>query len=154
MFGSGAGLVGALGYGAIIYFAHVELALVTIFIGWLVGRAVRFGSHGYGGRGYQVLGAVLTYVWCMMAYVPSVVSGLLHDGKDMPRWFAILLSPFLSLALPFLGDMGVLGLAILGFGVWRGWREPAPLQLTVEGPFSIVPEPRQNPEVDAAAPSP
>ena len=81
--GSGAGLLGAIGYGAIITFTGYELALITIFIGWFVGRAVMRGSEGRGGRAYQVLAALLTYVWCMEAFVPSIVKGAMVEGDQM-----------------------------------------------------------------------
>lgn len=139
LFGCGAGLAGAVGYGLIIHYAKVELALVTILIGWMVGRSVRAGSEGRGGRGYQVLGAVLTYAWCMMAYVPDIVVGLANAAQNpVPTAFAVLIAPFLALAIPFMGDMDFLSVLILGFGVWRGWREPVKVNLVVAGPFALA----------------
>lgn len=138
LFGCGAGLAGAVGYGAIIHYAKVELALVTILIGWMVGRAVRFGSEGRGGRWYQALGAVLTYAWCMMAYVPDIVVGATSSADPMPMVVAVIISPFIALIVPFTGEMGILGTAILGFGVWRGWREPAKAEIVVAGPFELA----------------
>lgn len=135
--GCGAGLLGAIGYGAIIHFARVELALVTIFIGWFVGRAVKRGSEGRGGRLYQVMGAVLTYVWCMMAYVPDLVEALGQRDDPPPFLVSLLISPFVALIIPFMGEMGVLGILILAFGVWRGWREPARVDPVVNGPFAL-----------------
>ena len=155
LFGCGAGLLGAAGYALIIHFAEMELALVTIAIGWFVGRAVRQGSGGRGGRGYQVLGAVLTYVWCMMAYVPTIVAGATQGEHAVSAIVAIIVAPILALILPFTGEMGVLGTLILAFGVWRGWREPAPMVVAVAGPFELAQEPA--PETSpppAAAPEP
>lgn len=140
LFGCGAGLVGAAGYGLIIHYGKVELAIVTILIGWMVGRSVRVGSEHRGGRWYQLLGAVLTYVWCMMAYVPDVVEGLTtHPDSPLPTVAAVLMAPFIALVVPFTGDMGVLGTLILGFGVWRGWREPARVEIPIDGPFALAP---------------
>ena len=149
VFGCGAGLLGATGYGLVIHYAKVELALVTILIGWMVGRSVRIGSEHRGGRGYQVLGALLTYVWCMMAYVPDVVEGLGNATDPVPTVVAVLVAPFIALALPFTGAMGILGTLILAFGVWRGWREPARVEIPVAGPFELgaapPPEPASKP---------
>jgi hypothetical protein len=139
VFGSGVGLAGAIGYALIITFLEVELALVTIFIGWMVGRAVRYGSEGRGGRGYQVMGAVLTYGWCMMAYVPTMVTELTKAAEPVSFPVAVILSPFVALIVPFTGAMGVLGTLILAFGVWRGWREPARVVVPIAGPFELAP---------------
>lgn len=147
LFGCGAGLLGAIGYGFIIHFMKVELALVTILIGWMVGRSVRAGSEERGGRWYQFLGAALTYVWCMMAYVPDVVEALTNSKDAVPMEAAVIMAPFIALVVPFTGDMGVLGTLILAFGVWRGWREPAKIEIPVDGPFELAAAP-------AAAPIP
>jgi hypothetical protein len=135
--GSGAGLLGAIGYGLIITFANVELALVTIAIGWFVGHAVKKGSENRGGTGYQVLAAVLTYVWCMMAYVPVIVQGAMKGDEPMPLVLAILVAPFAALAVPFMGEMGPIGLLILAFGIWQGFKEPRAIPVVVTGPYSL-----------------
>ncbi len=141
LLGNGAGLLGAIGYGAVIYFSGYELALITIGIGWFVGRAVMKGSEDRGGRGYQVMSALLTYVWCMQAYVPITVRELMATEEPAPFIAAALMSPFVALAIPFLGGMGVLSVLILGFGVWRGFREPAAVVIAVDGPFDLTQTP-------------
>jgi hypothetical protein len=47
-FGLGAGIVGAAVYYAVIAIAHLEIGLVAILIGYMVGRAVRKGAGGRG----------------------------------------------------------------------------------------------------------
>ena len=131
----------AVGYGLIIHYAKVELALITILIGWMVGRAVKIGSEHRGGRGYQFLGALLTYVWCMMAYVPDIVEGAMKGNESVPSVVAVIIAPFIALIIPFSGEMGFLGVLILAFGVWRGWREPAKIEIVVSGPFEIAAAP-------------
>jgi hypothetical protein len=135
LFGCGAGLAGAIGYSLTITFAHLELALITILIGWLVGTAVMKGSEMRGGRGYQILSAALTYGWCMMSYVPTIVQGSQEAKEPLGIAFSILISPFIALALPFTGAMGILGTLILGFGVWRGFRIPQARHIDVTGPL-------------------
>lgn len=153
-FGSAAGALGAAGYALVIYFLHIEFALITIFIGWFVGRGVRRGSGGFGGRGYQVMGALLTYIWCTMAYAPSLIAEALNEPDHLPLIAWLFIAPVLVLAMPFSGSMGPLGLIILAFGVWRGWREPAPLKIVVEGPFEIgAAAPVPMPAVEAEAPA-
>lgn len=132
-FGSGAGLVGAIVYGLIIYATDTTFALATIAIGWLVGRAMQMALDHRGSLGYQLLAVVLTYLFCMEAFVPSMMREA-GDGGAVPMVFAVMLAP----ALPFFGGMDFLGLLILGFGLWQAFRMPAKLDIVVSGPFSLV----------------
>jgi len=77
-FGLAAGIVGAAIYYAVIAFAHLEIGIVAILIGYMVGYAVRRGAGGRGGRRFQVLAMTLTYVSIALAYTP-VVLGQLRD---------------------------------------------------------------------------
>lgn len=149
--GNGAGLLGAIGYGAVIAFTGYELALITIFIGWFIGRAVMRGSDGRGGRRYQVLAALLTYVWCMEAFVPSIVKGAMAEGDQGRTVVAAIIAPFIALILPFTGELNPISILILGFGVWRGWRETAAVVVPVNGPFTIS-APEAPPAPEAATP--
>ena len=54
--------VGAAIYYAVIAIAHLEIGIVAILIGYMVGYSVRKGAQGRGGRRFQVLAAVLTYL--------------------------------------------------------------------------------------------
>jgi len=49
---------------------------VAVLVGVMVGKAVRKGSGGRGGRGYQVLAVVLTYCCIAANYVPDVIQGI------------------------------------------------------------------------------
>lgn len=71
--GGGAAAVGAAAYFAVAYFTGYELALVSIAVGWLVGRAVQIGSRGRGGRRYQALAMALTYAAIVVTYVPAAM---------------------------------------------------------------------------------
>ena len=71
--GGGAAAVGAAAYFAVAYFTGYELALVSIAVGWLVGRAVQIGSRGRGGRRYQALAMALTYAAIVITYIPAAM---------------------------------------------------------------------------------
>jgi hypothetical protein len=73
IFGLGAGIVGAAIYYAVIAIAHLEIGIVAILIGYMVGRAVRKGAGGRGGLRFQVLAVALTYASVALAYTPVVV---------------------------------------------------------------------------------
>ena len=72
-FGAGAGIVGAAIYYAVIAIAHLEIGIVAILIGYMVGYSVRKGAQGRGGRRFQVLAAVLTYCSVALAYTPLAI---------------------------------------------------------------------------------
>ena len=80
-FGAGAGVVGAAIYYAVIAFAHLEIGIVAILIGYMVGYSVRRGANGRGGRRFQVLAAVLTYFAVVMAYSPLAIQEAMQDRK-------------------------------------------------------------------------
>jgi hypothetical protein len=72
--GLGAGIVGAIIYYSVIAIAHLEIGIVAILIGYMVGYAVRRGAGGRGGLRFQVLAVGLTYLSVAFAYMPLVVS--------------------------------------------------------------------------------
>jgi hypothetical protein len=72
VYGLGAGIVGAAIYYAVIAIANLEIGIVAILIGYMVGYAVRKGAHGRGGLRFQVLAVVLTYASIALAYTPMV----------------------------------------------------------------------------------
>jgi hypothetical protein len=71
----------AAGVGAGVWYAvrevtHLEIGLIAIVVGLVVGGAVRHGAGGRGGRGYQVLAVLLTYVAIVSANAPYVWNGM------------------------------------------------------------------------------
>ena len=74
--GLGAGIVGAIIYYSVIAIAHLEIGIVAILIGYMVGYAVRRGAGGRGGLRFQVLAVALTYLSVAFAYTPLVVTAV------------------------------------------------------------------------------
>lgn len=69
LFGTGAALVGAAIYYAILATTGYSIGLLAILVGYMVGRAVNVGSHRKGGRKYQLLAAFLTYFAMSSTYI-------------------------------------------------------------------------------------
>jgi len=83
VFGTAAGLLGALIWYAIRVIANIEIGLVAILVGWLVGKSVRRATVGRGGRVYQFLAVVITYSCISLNYVPDIISAILDaEQKD------------------------------------------------------------------------
>lgn len=81
LFGLGAAIAGAILYYAVIALTGLEIGLVAIVIGYMVGYSVRKGSFGVGGRRFQVLAVVLTYFAVGLAYTPLAFKQFMAGGK-------------------------------------------------------------------------
>jgi hypothetical protein len=80
LFGLGAAIAGAAIYYAVIAIADLEIGIVAILIGYMVGYSVRKGAGGRGGRRFQILAAVLTYWAVGLAYTPLAFKELTKKG--------------------------------------------------------------------------
>jgi hypothetical protein len=74
-FGVGAAIAGATVYYAVLALLDLEIGIVAILIGYMVGYAIRKAVPGGGGRRYQILGGVLTYLAVGLAYLPVAIHG-------------------------------------------------------------------------------
>jgi hypothetical protein len=187
-FGIGAAIVGLIGYAAFGIITGIEIGYISLAVGWLIGKAMHKGSHGVGGRRYQVLAALLTYAAVSMAAIPIAISQFNKHKADQPAqvktapatpaapnstnpdgspangsttddsgatsgtappaavakpkinfFRAIaslallgLASPFLELADPF---HGIIGLVILFVGMRFAWQQTGAPKLDILGPF-------------------
>jgi hypothetical protein len=74
-FGLGGMIAGALVWYAVAKFADLQLGLIAILLGWLVGKGIHYGSEKRGGIGYQLMAIVITYLGIGAASVPFVLEG-------------------------------------------------------------------------------
>jgi hypothetical protein len=83
--------VAAAALGAVVWYAvreitNLEIGLIAIAVGLLVGMAVRRGARGRGGVGYQVLAVVLTYLAIVSANAPYMWRAIRHGvAVDVAR---------------------------------------------------------------------
>jgi hypothetical protein len=82
LYGAGAAMVGTIVWFAVYKLFDMELGIVAIGVGLLVGIAVRKGSGGRGGRKFQALAMVLTYLSITASYVPLVLKGMFEGVKQ------------------------------------------------------------------------
>jgi hypothetical protein len=82
IFGIGAAIAGAIVYYAVIAITKLEIGIVAILIGYMVGWAVRKASKGRGGRRFQILAALLTYWAVGLAYTPLAMKELMKDPSS------------------------------------------------------------------------
>lgn len=79
-FGLAAAIAGAIIYYAVIAIANLEIGIVAILIGYMVGYMVRKALGGKGGRRYQILALALTYWSVGLAYTPLAFKGI-EEGR-------------------------------------------------------------------------
>lgn len=141
VFGIGGALIGLALYVAFALATGLVIGWVSLAVGWIVGKAMHMGSGGVGGRRYQVVAVLLTYVAVSMSAVPIALyqSGQIHhlqlDGViGKLAWLGIS-SPFLELRDT---GSGLIGLVILFVGIRFAWRFTAGQALNISGPFTAV----------------
>ena len=84
VYGAGAALIGSVVWYVVSRITGMELGIIAIGIGLFVGQGVRKGSRARGGRGYQALAMLLTYLSIVTSYVPAVVSGIMKHSEKTP----------------------------------------------------------------------
>jgi hypothetical protein len=154
------GVAGALaGFTLYVTFALVTglvIGWVSLAVGFIVGKAMSFGSRGVGGRRYQVAAALLTYLAVSMSAVPVAIHQMkehrahmqpsetaapAHASMNVPKAIGVLAllgvaSPLLDLQNP---AHGLIGLVILFVGIRFAWRFTAGRSLAVSGPHMPSP---------------
>jgi hypothetical protein len=70
LYGIGAAIVGMIVYALFEIVTGIVIGYVAIGVGYLVGKAMKLGSGGRGGRRYQIVAALLTYVAVSIAAIP------------------------------------------------------------------------------------
>lgn len=73
IYGAAAGLAGCALYALVAIVTGLEIGLIAIVVGIMVGKAVRHASHGLGGRPQQILAVVLTYFAITTSYIPVFI---------------------------------------------------------------------------------
>lgn len=137
-FGLGASVLGATLYFGLLAVTDREIELVAILVGFMVGKAVRHGSGGRGGRRYQWLAVALTYLAIASTYAPFVMRGFGEPTNASAAGVTALL--LLAAVAPVLAGLrNVLGVAITIVALAQTWRMNRPLALEIAGPYSIRP---------------
>jgi hypothetical protein len=159
IFGFGAAVAGAILYYGVIAIANLEIGIVAIAIGYMVGYAIRRATGGRGGRRLQILAVVLTYWSVGLAYTPLAFKELAKSDQGTtasqettsepegaptgPQLvIALVLVVALTIVLPVMvvfGSLpgGLISAVIIGFGMLQAWRMTAAPTLVVSGPYRI-----------------
>jgi hypothetical protein len=164
IFGLGGAALGLLIYAVFAITTGLVIGYVSLAVGYIVGKAIKLGSQGAGGRRYQIAAVVLTYAAVSLAAIPIYISIYAKERKthqpvqvtqsntdaQQPAGppparhggpvGAILKLGLIGLASPFL-DLasdpfhGLIGLVILFVGLKIAWQITAGSELQISGPF-------------------
>jgi uncharacterized membrane protein len=134
LFGSLAAALTGLVYFALFRIADgAWMAFASIGVGYVIGKAMRSGSGGAGGRRYQVMAAVLTYIAVILASSAAILG-----TADMPIWAYpfLLFAPIVNL---FVGrvSMGALEILFAAIGIRWAWMLMAGAPLRITGPHRL-----------------
>jgi predicted lipid-binding transport protein (Tim44 family) len=83
-FGIGAAILGLIGYAAFTIITGIMIGYISLAVGWLIGKAMRTGSRGVGGRRYQIAAALFTYAAVSMAAIPIYFSQISKEKAAKP----------------------------------------------------------------------
>src|ERR1700688_524221 len=81
LYGIGAAILGMILYAVFEIATGLIVGYVSLAVGWMVGTAMMKGSHGVGGRRYQIVAVLLTYAAVSMAAAPVWI----HYGNKHRR---------------------------------------------------------------------
>jgi hypothetical protein len=143
VFGFGAALVGGAIYWAVMRFLNLEIGLIAVLCGYMVGKAMRVGANGRGGLALQIGAAALTYVSVAMAYFPfAMQSAMAADPSVSVSVASMIPIALFALTLPvvvILGSMpsGIISAAIIGFGIFQAWQLTAAPGFVFGGPYRL-----------------
>ena len=70
LLGVGAAVIGLVLYASFTILTDLYLGYIALGVGWFVGKAMMKGSHGMGGRRYQIAAVLLTYFAISVAEIP------------------------------------------------------------------------------------
>ena len=166
--GVAAAVAGSILYYAILAISGYEFGLIAIVVGMAVGKAVNWGAYGRGGWRYQTMAIALTYLAIVSSYVPIIVSEIRKQPATVEASAkpgetaapaaqnqapqkpaapltatgaiaAIAILAGLLLALPFLsGVQNIMGVIIIGIGLYEAWKFNRKGQVNITGPHAIA----------------
>jgi len=74
LFGIGGAILGLIIYAVFTITTGLIIGYVSLAVGYIVGKAIKMGSRGAGGRRYQIAAVALTYAAVSLAAVPISLS--------------------------------------------------------------------------------
>ena len=126
-----AGAVGAAAWCVIRLVTNLELGIVAVVVGYMVGKSVRKGSGDWGGLGYQFLAVLITYLSVAATFIPLVMKLRPNGHLSVQLLTCITLPAMIGFHRP-------ITLIIYGIALWEAWKFTARRVLPIAGPFQVA----------------
>ena len=81
IFGVGGAILGLILYSTFGIITGLAIGYLSLAVGYIVGKAIRMGSGGVGGRRYQIAALALTYFAVSMSAVPIGIYESIKNAK-------------------------------------------------------------------------
>jgi hypothetical protein len=81
LFGFGGAILGLILYSGFGIITGIEIGYLSLAVGYIVGKAIRMGSGGLGGRRYQIAAVLLTYFAVSMSAIPIGISVVMKERQ-------------------------------------------------------------------------
>ncbi len=165
--GSLASLLGTIIYVAFLSVSPIDISIVAILIGFMVGKMVRKGSGNRGGLVYQILAVFLTYTSLAMTYftlsmidefgakpapaaaAPANPPGAVQpapaeEAQNPPQVDKAMIAQIVFALFCFayttpilMAQQSPIMIAFVGFAVWEAWKMNKKLAIVVTGPYRL-----------------
>ncbi len=152
LYGGGAALAGCAIYALVAIVTGYEIGLIAILVGIMVGKSIRYASHGLGGRPQQILSVALTYFAITTSYIPVFIYHIAKEGKPAVRAEQPQQSQQPArdapaqpaMAAPFMGFFtgsnpvgSLISLFIIFIGLRRAWVLTGRTEIFITGPYKL-----------------
>jgi uncharacterized membrane protein len=81
LFGIGGAILGLIAYSLFTIATGIEIGFVSLAVGYLVGKAMKRGSKGSGGRRYQIAAVLLTYAAVSLSAIPIGIAQYAKEAR-------------------------------------------------------------------------
>lgn len=142
IYGLGGAVLGCILYAVAQIGTGWTIGYMALAVGWLIGKGMKRGSGGRGGRRYQMVAVVMAYLSVSCANLVVILYRLRgHEIRISERFLLrmleyVLLSPVELLRT---GLNGIIGLFILFIGLQTAWSMTAGVEYRITGPHSAIP---------------
>jgi predicted lipid-binding transport protein (Tim44 family) len=85
LFGVGGAIAGLIVYSVFGIVTGIVIGYVSLAVGWLVGKAIRLGSKGVGGRRYQIVAVAFTYAAVSMSAIPMGIAQYVKTKNEKAK---------------------------------------------------------------------